>query len=370
MNTFSLRTRLYSGEGSLDVLRRFQNKHIWIICDGFLARSTMFDALKGALAADNQISVFSDITPDPTTGTVVQGISQMQSLKPQVVIGFGGGSALDAAKAIVWFSRQSGVEIETCIAIPTTSGTGSEVTCACVITDPDKGIKYPLFNAELYPDIAILDPTLVVSVPANITANTGMDVLTHAIEAYVSPKASDFTDALAEKAAQLVFRYLPTAVKKGDCLATRGKMHNASTLAGMAFSQAGLGLNHAIAHQFGGQFHLPHGLANALLLTAVIRFNAADTRAMRRYARLARACHLCPDSANDTSSLNALLQHIEQLKKHCAIPHLASALSEQRADYSKRIPAMVQAALADVTLATNPRRADGQAISELLEELL
>ncbi len=142
--------------------------------------------------------------------------------------------------------------------------------------------------------MAIIDPTLVVSVPPTITAHTGLDALTHALEAWVSPQATDFTDALAEKAARLVFRALPVAIRQGDCIATRSKMHNASTLAGMAFSQAGLGLNHAIAHQLGGQFHLPHGLANALLLTAVIRFNAGEPRAAKRYARLARASPLLP----------------------------------------------------------------------------
>ncbi|POT59555.1 propanediol utilization protein [Citrobacter amalonaticus] len=370
MKTFSLQTRLYSGSGSLKVLGRFTNKHIWIICDGFLARSPLIDTLRDALSTDNRISIFSEITPDPTINTVVQGIAQMQSLRPDVVIGFGGGSALDAAKAIVWFSRQFGIEIETCVAIPTTSGTGSEVTSACVISDPDKGIKYPLFDNALYPDMAILDPTLVVSVPPAITANTGLDVLTHALEAYVSSRASDFTDALAEKAAQIVFQYLPVAVNKGDCLATRGKMHNAATLAGMAFSQAGLGLNHAIAHQLGGQFHLPHGLANALLLASVIRFNAHDPRAAKRYARFAKACHLCPDSANEVASVNALIQHIEKLKKACAIPTLADALKEGKLSWSQRIPAMVQAALADVTLKTNPRTADANALGELLEELL
>ncbi|WP_042284197.1 1-propanol dehydrogenase PduQ [Citrobacter sedlakii] len=370
MKTFSLQTRLYSGPGSLKVLGRFTHKHIWIICDGFLARSPLIEALRDAIPANNRISVFSEITPDPTIATVAQGIAHMQSLRPDIVIGFGGGSALDAAKAIVWFSRQFDIEIETCVAIPTTSGTGSEVTSACVIGDPDKGIKYPLFDNALYPDMAILDPVLVVSVPPAITANTGMDVLTHALEAYVSTRANDFTDALAEKAAQSVFQYLPVAVRKGDCLATRGKMHNASTLAGMAFSQAGLGLNHAIAHQLGGQFHLPHGLANALLLTAVIRFNAHDPRAAKRYARFARACHLCPDSANDTACINALAQHIEQLKKACAIPSLADALKEEKQNWARRIPAMVQAALADVTLKTNPKAADARAIQALLEEML
>ena len=370
MKTFSLQTRLYSGQGSLAALKRFTNKHIWIICDGFLARSPLLETLRNALPADNRISVFSEITPDPTIHTVVQGIAQMQALQPQVVIGFGGGSAMDAAKAIVWFSQQSGISIETCVAIPTTSGTGSEVTSACVISDPDKGIKYPLFNNALYPDMAILDPELVVSVPPQITANTGMDVLTHALEAWVSPHASDFTDALAEKAAKLVFQYLPTAVEKGDCVATRGKMHNASTLAGMAFSQAGLGLNHAIAHQLGGQFHLPHGLANALLLTAVIRFNAGHPRAGKRYARLAKACGFCPADASDSTAINALIQQIERLKQRCALPSLAVALKEGRAEYSARIPAMVQAALADVTLRTNPRPASAGEIQELLEELL
>ncbi|WLI77639.1 1-propanol dehydrogenase PduQ [Kosakonia sp. H02] len=370
MNRFSLQTRLYSGAGSLQVLGRFHNKHIWIVCDGFLAHSPLINMLREAIPQDNPISVFSEITPDPTIATVVAGIAQMHTLKPQVVIGFGGGSALDAAKAIVWFSKKSDINIETCIAIPTTSGTGSEVTSACVISDPEKGIKYPLFDDAIYPDIAILDPALVVSVPPAITANTGMDVLTHALEAYVSPHASDFTDALAEKAAQLVFQYLPVAVHKGDCLATRGKMHNASTLAGMAFSQAGLGINHAIAHQIGGQFHLPHGLANALLMTAVIRFNTADARAAKRYARLARACHFCPSTANDTVAVNALIRQIELLKQQCGLPGLASALKDSRSRWRERIPSMVQAALADVTLKTNPRPATADDVRELLEALL
>ena len=370
MNKFYVSTKIYSGPNSLDVLGRFHGKRVWVVCDSFIAKSPAIGRLTRQLEPHNLVQIYSDITPDPSIGLVVSGIGQFLDFRPQLVIGFGGGSAIDAAKAIVYFARQQGHDIETCIAIPTTSGTGSEVTSACVISDPDKGIKYPLFNNALYPDMAILDPELVVSVPPQITANTGMDVLTHALEAWVSPHASDFTDALAEKAAKLVFQYLPTAVEKGDCVATRGKMHNASTLAGMAFSQAGLGLNHAIAHQLGGQFHLPHGLANALLLTTVIRFNAAVPRAAKRYARLAKACGFCPAEANDVTAINALIQQIERLKQRCALPSLAVALKEGRSQYSARIPAMVQAALADVTLRTNPRPASAGEIQELLEELL
>ncbi|HBU6312040.1 TPA: aldehyde dehydrogenase [Klebsiella pneumoniae] len=284
-------------------------------------------------------------------------------------IGVGGGSAMDAAKAIVWFSQQGGLPVDTCVAIPTTSGTGSEVTSACVISDPEKGIKYPLFHEALCPDMAIIDPTLVVSVPPTITAHTGLDALTHALEAWVSPQATDFTDALAEKAARLVFRALPVAIRQGDCIATRSKMHNASTLAGMAFSQAGLGLNHAIAHQLGGQFHLPHGLANALLLTAVIRFNAGEPRAAKRYARLARACRFCPPAAGEQEAFQALLTAVETLKQQCAIPTLKGALQEKYPLFLSRIPAMVPAALADATLRTNPRPVDGAAIAQLLESL-
>ncbi|MBJ7221577.1 MULTISPECIES: 1-propanol dehydrogenase PduQ [unclassified Brenneria] len=369
MKRFSLQTRIYSGNGSLSVLQRFHQRKIWIVCDGFLATSPLLTNLTQTLPADNQIDLFSDITPDPTIATVVKGIAQMHALQPDVVIGFGGGSALDAAKAIVWFSRRQDIGIDTCIAIPTTSGTGSEVTSACVIGDPEKGIKYPLFDNQIYPDIAILDPSLALSVPPDITANTGMDVLTHALEAYVSPHASDFTDALAEKALQLVFRHLPTACSNGDCVITRGKMHNASTLAGMAFSQAGLGLNHAIAHQLGGQFHIAHGLANALLLAPVLRFNAQDERARKRYARLSRLCRFSPAKGDDRGAVNQLIHQIEQLKRQCGLPRPLAALKVTQSQLLARIPDMIPAAQADVTLRTNPREASAGDIRRVIEAL-
>ncbi|WP_413738852.1 1-propanol dehydrogenase PduQ [Sodalis sp. RH21] len=368
MNRFVIPTRVYSGTDCLQRLERYRGKDVWVVCDSFLAKGGAIARLLEHLDAD-RVSLFSDIMPDPPIATVVAGILQLQAIRPQVVIGFGGGSAIDAAKAMVFFGRKLGLTIDRFIAIPTTSGTGSEVTSASVIGDPALGIKYPLFDDAIYPDIALLDPQLVVSVPPAVTANTGMDVLTHAVEAYVSTNASDFSDALAEKAAQLVFRYLAAACSQGDCLKTREKMHNASTLAGMAFSQAGLGVNHAIAHQLGGQLHVAHGLANALLLTEVIRFNSQDARAAKRYARLARICGLATYQSEDRAALQQLLNHIGRLKRQIGIPAALGGLGLGAEKIRQVTPAMIAAALNDSTLATNPRRATAKDIGAILNAI-
>ena len=366
MNTFSLQTRLYSGHGSLAVLKRFTNKHIWIICDGFLARSPLLDTLRNALPADNRISVFSEITPDPTIHTVVQGIAQMQALRPQVVIGFGGGSAMDAAKAIVWFSQQSGINIETCVAIPTTSGTGSEVTSFSVVKARSE--KLVLVDPSLLPDIAILDPSLVASVPPAITADTGMDVLCHALEAYVSRAASDFSDALAEKVVQQVFRYLPACWRDGHDLLAREKMHNASCMAGMAFTNASLGITHSLAHALGGVFRVPHGRANALLMAQVVAWNAdhdgqCDTQAAHKYARLAHLLDLPANTPRE--GVNSLLVAIQALKDEMKMPAGIGDTGLLAADFDQRLAEMVSQALRDNCTPTNPRAPDARALTEL-----
>ncbi|VEB01981.1 propanediol utilization protein PduQ [Klebsiella pneumoniae] len=314
--------------------------------------------------------MFSDITPDPTIHTVAKGIAQMQALRPQVVIGFGGGSAMDAAKAIVWFSQQGGLPVDTCVAIPTTSGTGSEVTSACVISDPEKGIKYPLFHEALCPDMAIIDQTLVVSVPPTITAHTGLDALTHALEAWVSPAGHRFYRCAGGKGRQAgVSRPArcdssgPTALRP----AAKCTMHQPSPVWPLARLALGSIMRSPIS--LAASFTSPHGLANALLLTAVIRFNAGEPRAAKRYARLARACRFCPPAAGEQEAFQALLTAVETLKQQCAIPTLKGALQEKYPLFLSRIPAMVPAALADATLRTNPRPVDGAAIAQLLENL-
>jgi 1-propanol dehydrogenase len=370
MAIFTVKTRIYSGADSLSWLQTLHNKKIWIVCDGFLAGSANLKMITDNIGADNDTALFTDIIPDPPIATVVAGINAMSSVQPQIVIGFGGGSALDSAKAIIFFGRKKGIEIERFIAIPTTSGTGSEVTSACVISDPLTKVKYPLFDDSIYPDIAILEPRLVMSVPAAVTANTGLDVLTHALEAYVATGATDFTDALAEKAVQMVLQHLTKAYQDGAHLEARDKMHNASSLAGIAFSQAGLGLNHAIAHQLGGQLHIPHGLANALLLCHVIRFNSQDKRARAKYARLSKLCGLANFQSTDDFCVANLINYLRNLMQQFKIAGTLSALKIDRTQVLSAMDAMTTAALHDATLASNPLPASDADIRGIIHGII
>lgn len=245
------------------------------------------------------IQIFSDVEPDPSVDTVMRGAKLMQQFEPDLIVALGGGSPMDAAKGMMIFYEHPELEFNDLkqkfidirkrsfkfpklhqkaelVCIPTTSGTGSEVTPFTVITDKKENKKYPIADYELTPDVAIIDSTLTMSLPSSVTADTGMDVLTHATEAYVSVLASDYTDSLALQAIKMVFDYLPRAVENGKNDAeAREKMHNASTIAGMAFANAFLGINHSIAHKIGGEFHVPHGRTNAIIMPHVIRFNGS-----------------------------------------------------------------------------------------------
>lgn len=370
MKKFSVRTRVHSGVGSLEYLSRFKNRKVWIVCDEFLASSTMFERLQGLLS-DNEVTVYSNITSDPDITVIAKGIESLWAAKPNIIIGFGGGSAIDAAKAIRFIiERNESLNLDCCIAIPTTSGTGSEVTSATVISDKERGIKYPIFHPDIFPDIAILDPELVLTVPPHITANTGMDVLTHAIEAYVSSESNEFSDALAEKAVWNVFQYLEGAFKNSECIVRRTKMHNASSMAGMAFSQAGLGLNHAIAHQLGGQFKLPHGLSNAILLPHVIRHNAKDAKTRKRYAKLAKYCLIASKSTNDITATNQLILHINQLARKLKIDMSLRRHGISESALRQKLSEIIAATHNDSTIVTNPAPTNDNDIKRILEAAL
>ncbi|MCL1917673.1 MAG: bifunctional acetaldehyde-CoA/alcohol dehydrogenase [Peptococcaceae bacterium] len=332
--------------------------------------------------------VFTDVEPDPSIETVMRGVAAMNTYKPDVIIALGGGSVIDAAKAMWLFYENPEIDFDALtlkfmdirkriykypflgkkaqmVAIPTTSGTGSEVTSFAVITDSRTGTKYPLADYELTPDVAIIDPDFVMSVPPAVTADTGLDVLTHAIEAYVSVMASDYTDALAVKAVQMVFDSLPTAYRDGANRQAREKMHNASTIAGMAFTNAFLGLNHAMAHKLGAEFRLPHGRANAILLPHVIAYNAqkptkfatfpkySSFQADVRFAEIARSLGL--PAASSSEGVASLITAIRKLMQQLDMPSRLADCGIEQTAYMAKIPALAERAFEDQTITSNPR---------------
>ncbi|MEG1255895.1 1-propanol dehydrogenase PduQ [Clostridium sp.] len=375
MNNFKMKTQIYFGQGALGRLDEVGNKKVFVVTDSFMVKSDMIknitDRLKNA-----DITIFSDIVPDPPIETIVQGIEALQKAKPEILIALGGGSAIDAAKAIMDFSKKiTSVKDMQFIAIPTTSGTGSEVTSFAVITDKSKGIKYPLVSDDLLPNVAILDPELVKSVPAGITADTGMDVITHALEAYVSTDASDFSDALAEKAIVLAFKYLIPAYKDGGNLEAREKMHNASCLAGIAFNAASLGLNHGIAHVLGGKFHVPHGRTNAILLPYIVEFNADIvgyenndfSRAAEKYANISKLLGL--PCGNARAGVRSLINEIKKLQKDMKMPTTLKACGVSMEDLSALKEDIATLALLDACTATNPKIVTSLDVIEIIGKI-
>ena len=287
MDQFNFSTKILIGGDALRAMLK-NMRRVFIVTDSFMASSGRTAYLTEPLhAAGAEFRIYSKVGPDPDTQMVTDGVSVILDFKPDAVVAFGGGSPIDAAKAIMYFaSRQFDLRDCPFIAIPTTSGTGSEVSKFAVITDRERGVKYPLVDESLLPDYAVLDAALTCSVPAKVTADTGLDVLTHAIEAYVCTEANSFTDAFAEKAVKLVYKHLLTAYREPGNMVARQGMHDASCMAGAAFSNAGLGLCHSMAHALGAQAHLPHGRANAILLPYVMSFNAGCETAPVSYTHL------------------------------------------------------------------------------------
>lgn len=290
MNSFLIPRDIQFGINSLKYLTKLEGERAVLVTGGSSMKKFGFldKAKKYLKEAGIETRLIDGVEPDPSVKTVIKGKKEMLDFKPDWVIAIGGGSSLDAAKAMWCFYEHPELNFEDIIevasmpklrnkakmiAIPSTSGTASEITAFSVITDTEKKIKYPIVSLEIIPDIAIIDPEIPATMPANITANTGMDVLTHAIEAFVSTNATSYTDAMALDAIMMVFDYLPKAYQEGDNMEAREKMHNASAMAGMAFSNASLGIVHSLAHKLGGELGVTHGLANAILLPYVIEFN-------------------------------------------------------------------------------------------------
>ena len=375
MNKFSIKTKIYFGEGSLSRLSELNYKKVMVITDPFMVKSGTIKKITEQLEKGSvEYIVFDEIVPDPPIETVVVGVNKMMEFKPEAIVALGGGSAIDAAKAIKEFALKiTKTDDVYFIAIPTTSGTGSEVTSFSVITDKEKNIKYPLVSDSLLPNEAILDPELVKTVPNFITADTGMDVLTHSLEAYVSTKANDFTDALAEKSIKLVSDYLLSAYKDGNNTEAREKMHSASCLAGMAFNEASLGLNHGIAHGIGGKLHIAHGRTNAILLPHIVEYNAELTgytnceysNAAIRYANVAKILGL--PCSNVRTGVKSLINWIVKLQKEMNMPRTLKECGKDINEINNSIDAIAESALVDGCTITNPRVPNKNEIIKILK---
>ena len=366
MKSFDIKTKIYFGDQALDRLAEIPYQKVLVVTDPFIAHGELIDLVTEPLKKGNkQFEIFKDVVPDPPIEKISEGVKKMLDYRPDAIVAVGGGSAIDSSKSIREFALRVDHYAEVgLIAIPTTSGTGSEVTSFAVVTDPAEKVKYPLVSYSMMPDEAILDAELVKSVPPSVTADTGMDVFTHALEACVSINRSDFSNALAEKAIEICGVFLLRAFLDGSDMHARQKMHSASCLAGLAFNTASLGLNHGMAHQLGATFHIPHGRANAMLLPHIIEFNIyinthSKSRkeylpAVKRYSTVAQILGL--SSYNKIMTVRSLVNWVQFMLKEMDIPLSISqmgTISEE--EYFGAIDRMADAALADACTATNPR---------------
>ena len=393
MQWFKVPDKIYFEHNSIQYLEKMPNiTRAFIVTDPGMVSLGYVDKILYYLRKRTEhvhCEIFSDVEPDPSIETVKRGAQMMDEFKPDVIIALGGGSAMDAAKGMWLFYEHPDVDFNSLrlrfldirkrafkfpkmgnkaqlVAIPTTSGTGSEVTSFAVISDKKNNMKYPLADYELTPNIAIIDPQFVMSLPKSATADTGLDVLTHALEAYVSVMASDYTDGLAMKAIQLVFKYLPRAYKNGaEDAEAREKMHNASCMAGMAFTHAFLGLNHSIAQKIGGEYHVPHGRANAVLLPHVIKYNASIPSkfvsfpkykkfiADEKYAEIAAFLGLPAKTTEE--GVQSLINAVIDLMKEVNEPLSFSECGIDEETYMRNVPDIANKAFEDQCTTANPK---------------
>ena len=369
MMRFTLPRDMYYGKGALEDLKKLQGKKAIVVSGGHSMRKGGFlDRVEAYLKeAGMEVKFFEGVEPDPSVETVMKGAQAMTEFQPDWIVAIGGGSPIDAAKAMWAFYEYPDTTFEDLIvpfnfpklrtkahfcAIPSTSGTATEVTAFSVITDYAKGIKYPLADFEITPDVAILDPDLVASLPVKQVAYTGMDALTHA--AYVSTLHTPFTDALAIKAIEMVVDNLPASYKCN--MDAREQMHYAQCLAGQAFSNALLGIVHSMAHKTGAAFstgHIPHGCANAIYLPYVIKYNAHEPEAKRRYADIARRIGL--GGVSEDSQVNALCDLISAYNTKLNIPHTLKEFGIDEAEFKEKVATIAVNAVGDACTGSNPR---------------
>jgi len=382
MNRFTLPRDIYWGENALEYLKQLEGKKaVLVLGGGSMRRFGFVDKVLAYLGEAGIVTeLIENVEPDPSVETVMQGAAKMRDFGPDWIIAMGGGSPIDAAKAMWVFYEYPETSFEAIIqpfsfptlrtkakflAIPSTSGSGTEVTAFSVITDTAKGLKYPLADFNITPDVAIVDPALAETMPPTLTAHTGIDALTHAIEAYVSLLHGPFTDPLAMQAIVMIDMYLEASFA-GDKTA-REEMHYAQCLAGMAFSNALLGITHSMAHKTGPAYstgHIPHGCANAIYLPYVIAYNAKEAAAAKRYAMIAR--HLGLKGADDGELVTALCAKIHEYNEKLKIPHTLKEFGIVEQEFLGKLDSIAKLAVSDACTGANPRSIDPPQMAKLL----
>lgn len=406
MKWFRVPPKVYFEPGAMDVffqheIKEFGARRAFIVCSGSALHHAIPMLEKYLKRLGIGAVVFSNVQSDPTIEVIQEGLEAMKKDQPDLIIAVGGGSPIDAAKAMWLFYEQPELSFDDLrlifldirkrivkfpalgrkakfIAIPTTSGTGSEVTAFTVVTDSKTGKKYPIGDYSLVPDVAIVDPNLVMTVPPTTTADTGLDALSHALEAYVSVLASDYTDPLALHAIRLIFKFLPQAYQDGNNALAREKLHNASTIAGMAFTNSFLGINHALAHTLGATFHIAHGRANALVMLPVIRYNASIPSkfapypnypyhvAKERYAEIAVALNL--NCQTPEEGVESLIKAIAELKQAVGIPDSIKEMGISESKFEAKIATMAENAFEDQCIVSNPNYPLVEDLARILRE--
>jgi Alcohol dehydrogenase, class IV len=393
MARFTLPRDLYHGKGALEALKGLQGKRA-IICvgGGSMKRNGFLDKATAYLKeAGMEVELFEGIEPDPSVETVMRGAQVMAEFKPDWIVAMGGGSPIDAAKAMwIKYEYPETTFEDMCkvfglpklrtkahfCAIPSTSGTATEVTAFSIITDYEKGIKYPIADFEITPDVAIVDPDLAETMPAKLVAHTGMDAMTHAIEAYVSTANCNYTDPLALWAIKMIQENLVKSFH-GD-MDARAKMHDAQCLAGMAFSNALLGIVHSMAHKTGAAFqggHIIHGAANAMYLPKVIRYNSKDETAKKRYGEIADFMKLGGNSEEEKVDL--LIQYLRGMNDDLKIPQSIKNYADggvitdtsmvPEEEFQSKLSAIAANALLDACTGSNPRQPSQEEMEKLLK---
>ncbi|MBW6409493.1 1-propanol dehydrogenase PduQ [Clostridium weizhouense] len=380
MKNFKIPAEILYDDDAIQYLKELKSKGVFIVTDKIMYDLGVTDNVTNILKENSiKYEIFTEVQPEPTMEVVTHGFKRFLDYGGDTIIAVGGGSVIDASKAMIYFlnvlrqkSPNTNQPKPFFIAIPTTSGTGSEVTSYAVITDAETHTKIPLKSNEMYADIALLDWNFTKTVPPTVTADTALDVLTHALEAYVSVGASDYTDALAKSAIETIFEYGEKVYKNGLDQESRIKIHNASCMAGIAFENAGLGVNHSIAHALGATFKITHGRANAILLPYVVEYNSClfdeneyyDFKTAKRYSEIARLLNLPHSDFKEgvimfVKALKALLQSVD-------IPIAIKDLGVEEYAFKSELKSMCETAMKDICTTGNPRLASQKGLENVL----